>query len=94
MTRNQEDVDLEGQPEQSRPSAMNPASAQGGQGENLPNMTDVDTTQTAGATATQMDREGRTLGSDARAADHGGLDQGQGPGQVEGQQKLSPDRRG
>jgi hypothetical protein len=91
MTQNQQNVNLEGQPEQSRPSAINPASAQGGQGENLPGMTDVDTTQTAGATATQMDREGRTLGSDARAADHGGLDRGQGPGQVEGQHKRLPE---
>ncbi len=81
MTQSQTDVNLEGQPDQPRPGAINPASAQGGQGESLPTMTDVDTTQTVGTVATQMDRDGRTLGSDAKAANHGGLDQGQGPGQ-------------
>lgn len=91
MTQTQQGVNLEGQPDQPRPGAINPASAQGGQGERLPSMTDVDATQTAGATATQMDREGRTLGSDARAANHGGLDKGLGPGQVEGQQDGKPE---
>jgi hypothetical protein len=82
MTQSQTDVNLEGQPDQPRAGAINPASAQGGQGESLPTMSDVDTTQTVGTVATQMDREGRTLGSDAKAANHGGLDQGQGPGEA------------
>lgn len=75
--------------EDAPPSAINPASAQGGQSESQPSMTQVDTTQTVGAAATQVDREGRTLGSDARAPDRGGLDSGLGPGQVEGRQ-LGP----
>jgi hypothetical protein len=83
VTETQQDVHLDGQPDQPRPGAINPASAQGGQGEKLPSMTDVDTTQTVGATATQMDREGRTLGCDASAADHGGPTQSQGTGQGE-----------
>lgn len=82
MTQSHTDVNLEGQPDQPRPGAINPASAQGGQGESLPTMTDVDTTQTVGTVATQMDQEGRTLGSDANAANHGGLDQGDGPGKA------------
>jgi hypothetical protein len=82
MTQSHTDVNLEGQPGQPRTGTINPASAQGAQGEGLPTMTDVDTTQTVGTVATQMDREGRTLGSDAKAANHGGLDQGRGPGQA------------
>lgn len=90
MTKAQNEPNLQAQPEHSRPAAINPASAQGGQGDMLPSMGDVDTTRTAGAVATQMDREGRTLGSDARAVDHGTLDKGLGPAQVEGRQKPSP----
>lgn len=89
MTQNQQDVDLEGPTDQPRPGAINPASAQGGQGEKLPSMTDVDTTRTVGATATQMDSEGRTLGSDPHAAGHGGLNDEQGLGQTEGGKERS-----
>lgn len=92
MTKDPQEPNLEGQPDPSRPVAINPASAQGGQGEMLPGMTDVDTAQTAGSVATQMDRDGRTLGSDARAADHGTLDTGLGPGQVEGRQTRAAER--
>jgi hypothetical protein len=64
--RPQDHPDLQGQPGQPRPGAINPASAQGGQGESQPSMTQVDTTKTAGATATQMDPQGRALGVDGR----------------------------
>lgn len=62
MQETEQGQELQGQPGQPRPGAVNPASAQGGQGESQPGMTQVDTTKTAGSTATQMDQHGRALG--------------------------------
>lgn len=66
MTQPEQGPDLQGQPHQPQPGAINPASAQGGQGESQPGMTQVNTTKTAGATATQMDPQGRVLGVHGR----------------------------
>ncbi len=60
---------LQGQAGQPQPGTINPASAQGGQGESQPSMTQTDPTKTAGSTGTQMDPQGRPLG--ARNADAG-----------------------
>ncbi len=66
MTRTDQGLELQGMPDRPQGGAINPASAQGRQGESQPSMTQVDTTRTAGATATQMDPQGRVLGVDGR----------------------------
>ncbi|KQP39944.1 hypothetical protein [Pseudorhodoferax sp. Leaf274] len=69
MTQTDPSPNLQGQPDKPQAGAINPASAQGRQGESQPSMTQVDTTKTAGATATQMDPQGRALGVDGRQAE-------------------------
>ena len=68
MTQTTHSPTLQGQPGQPQTGIINPASAQGGQGESQPSMTQVDATKTAGATGTQMDQQGRSLGVDGRPA--------------------------
>lgn len=66
MAETNQAPDLQGPPDKPQPGAINPASAQGRQAQSQPTLTQVDTTTTAGATATQMDSQGRVLGVEGR----------------------------
>lgn len=63
MTQTNQAHNLQGQPGQPQPGTINPASAQGGQGEGQPNMTQVDATKNPGSVGTQQDQQGRTAGA-------------------------------
>ncbi|MGC3984816.1 MAG: hypothetical protein QM777_08860 [Pseudorhodoferax sp.] len=86
--------DLQGQPRKEQQSAMNPASAQGGQGEQgLPSRTSVDPTQIPGSTGTQMDQQGRPVGADGKPSGQGTQGGGNNTAERHEERRQGGDRR-